>query len=207
MCVFTTVATNNTFFIYIPLSAYQRLQPRLNLKESEPFIPYKALLIVLSSVIYTLPLCLAPLQWGSTTLKFAPFLTLRSLPSLVLIAPTLATVAPQLMPDYTTRMSLSVSMGFSQPPCYLQDRDEIADEVIIAQPRNRYVKVTAISVHHSAIWHKPTSYGRIHKSAYSGHKRLNSHSFYPCSRPCSRHFALSDALYRPCIRQFANFLA
>ena len=53
MCVFTTVATNNTFFIYIPLSAYQRLQPRLNLKESEPFIPYKALLIVLSSVIHT----------------------------------------------------------------------------------------------------------------------------------------------------------
>ena len=35
------------------LSAYQRLQPRLNLKESEPFIPYKALLIVLSSVNHT----------------------------------------------------------------------------------------------------------------------------------------------------------
>ena len=33
--------------------AYQRLQPRLNLQESEPSIPYKALLIVLSSVIYT----------------------------------------------------------------------------------------------------------------------------------------------------------
>ena len=33
--------------------AYQRLQPRLNLKESEPFIPYKALLIVLSSVSHT----------------------------------------------------------------------------------------------------------------------------------------------------------
>ena len=57
--------------------AYQRLQPRLILQESEPFIPYKALLIVLSSVIYTLPLCLVLLQWGSTTLKFAPFLTLR----------------------------------------------------------------------------------------------------------------------------------
>lgn len=53
MCVFTTVATNNTFFIYIPLSAYQRLQPRLILQESEPFIPYKALLIVLSSVSHT----------------------------------------------------------------------------------------------------------------------------------------------------------
>ena len=29
-----------------------------HLKESEPFIPYKALLIAISSVIYTLPLCL-----------------------------------------------------------------------------------------------------------------------------------------------------
>ena len=28
-----------------------------HLKESEPFIPYKALLIAISSVIYTLPLC------------------------------------------------------------------------------------------------------------------------------------------------------
>ena len=35
---------------------------KFNLKESEPFIPYKALLIILSSVIYTLPLCLVPLQ-------------------------------------------------------------------------------------------------------------------------------------------------
>ena len=51
------------------------------------------------------------------------------------------------MPDYHTRMSISVSMRFSHPPCYLQDRDEIADDVIITKPRNRYVKVTAISVH------------------------------------------------------------
>lgn len=29
-----------------------------HLKKSEPFIPYKALLIAISSVIYTLPLCL-----------------------------------------------------------------------------------------------------------------------------------------------------
>ena len=62
-----------------------------------------------------------------------------------------ATVAPLLMPDYTTRMSISATMwlspSLSPPPCYLQDRDEIADDVIIAKPRNRYVKVTAISVH------------------------------------------------------------
>ena len=51
------------------------------------------------------------------------------------------------MPDYTARMSISMSMRFSHPPCYLQGRDEIADDVIITKPRNRYVKVTAISVH------------------------------------------------------------
>ena len=51
------------------------------------------------------------------------------------------------MPDYPTRMSISMNMRFSHPPCYLQDRDEIADDVIISQPRNRYVKVTVISVH------------------------------------------------------------
>lgn len=44
---YSTAAANAAIF------AYQRLQPRLNLKESEPFIPYKAPLIVLSSVIYT----------------------------------------------------------------------------------------------------------------------------------------------------------
>lgn len=62
-----------------------------------------------------------------------------------------ATVAPLLMPDYPTRMSISATMWLSPscsyPPCYLQDRDEIVDDVIIAQSRNRYVKVTVISVH------------------------------------------------------------
>ena len=57
-----------------------------------------------------------------------------------------ATVAPLLMPDYPTRMSISAAMWLSpscsHPTCYLQDRDEIADDVIIAQPRNRCVKVT-----------------------------------------------------------------
>lgn len=55
------------------------------------------------------------------------------------------------MPDYSTRMGISATMCLSpllsHPPCYLQDRDKIADDVIIAQTRNRYVKVTAISVH------------------------------------------------------------
>ena len=51
------------------------------------------------------------------------------------------------MPDYPTRMSISVSMRFSQPPCYLQDRDEIANDVIIVKFRNRHVKITTMSVH------------------------------------------------------------
>lgn len=58
-----------------------------------------------------------------------------------------AIVAPLFMPDYPTRMSISATMRFSHPPCYLQDRDETADDVIIAQSRKSYVKVTAISVH------------------------------------------------------------
>ena len=57
-----------------------------------------------------------------------------------------ATVAPLLMPDYPTQMSISVSMRFSHPPCYLQDRDEIADDVIIVKSRNRYVIIATVSV-------------------------------------------------------------
>ena len=53
-----------------------------------------------------------------------------------------ATVTPLLMPDYPTRMSISATMwlspSLSQTTCYLQDRDEIADDVIIVKPRNRY---------------------------------------------------------------------
>ena len=45
-----------------------------------------------------------------------------------------ATVAPQLMPDCPTRMSISASMclssSCSHPTCYLQDRDEVSDDVI-----------------------------------------------------------------------------
>lgn len=54
-----------------------------------------------------------------------------------------AIVASLFMPDYPRRMSIRSSV----PTCYLQDRDEIADDVIIVKSRNRYVKVTAISVH------------------------------------------------------------
>lgn len=55
------------------------------------------------------------------------------------------------MPDYPARMSISaamcLSLSCSQPTCYLQDRDEIADDVIIAQPQNHCVKVIPMSVH------------------------------------------------------------
>ena len=127
MCVFTTVATNNTFFIYIPLSAYQRLQPRLILQESEPFIPYKALLIVLSSVSY-----IAAMSCNATMSCAAALILHYALNCTIFDV----TVAPLLMPDYPTRMSISATMWLSpsrsHPTCYLQDRDEIADDVIIA---------------------------------------------------------------------------
>lgn len=74
-----------------------------------------------------------------------------------------ATVAPLFMSDYPTRMSISVSMRFSYPTCYLQDWDEIADDIIILKSRNRHINISTCP--HSAIWHKPTSYGHIHKSA------------------------------------------
>ena len=115
-----------------------------------------------------------------------------------------ATVAPLLMPDYPTRMSISATMwlssSLSHPPCYLQDRDEIADEVIIAQARNRCVKVkvTTVSVHPITVQSdiNPRATVASIKVLFSGHKSLNSHSFCPYSRPCSRHFALSNAVFR-----------
>lgn len=59
---------------------------------------------------------------------------------------------------------------------------------------------------HSAIWHKTTSYGRIHKSAFSGRKSLNLTSFCPLSRSISRHFALLEAVFQLYTGQFTNFL-
>ena len=59
-----------------------------------------------------------------------------------------ATVAPLLMPDYPTRMSISATMWLSpscsQPTCYLQDRDEIEDDVIIVKSRNCYVIIITV---------------------------------------------------------------
>ena len=55
-----------------------------------------------------------------------------------------------LLPDYPTRMSISATMclssSCSHPTCYLQDRDEIADNVIIAQLQNRYVIIATVSL-------------------------------------------------------------
>ena len=108
-----------------------------------------------------------------------------------------ATVAPLIMPDYPTRMSISATMclssSCSHPPCYLQDRDEIADDVIIAQSRNRYVKVSAVP--HSAIRHKLTGYGRIHKNALSWHKSLISVFLTPMiSAFCTARSSFSASL-------------
>ena len=60
---------------------------------------------------------------------------------------------------------------------------------------------------HGAIRHKPTSYRCIHKCAFSGHKRLNSTSSCPLSRPWPRHFALLNAVFRLHLGHSANFLA
>ena len=127
-----------------------------------------------------------------------------------------AMVASLLMPDYPTRMSISATMCLSPScphlPCYLQDRDEIADDVIIAispgtpKPLCESHRNLGTSPH-GAIRHKPTSYRRIHKSAFSGHKSFNSHSFCPLSRPGSRHFALLDAVLQPHTGQSADFPA
>ena len=58
---------------------------------------------------------------------------------------------PHLCQLTPTRMSNSATMclssSCSHPPCYLQERDEIVDDVIIAPSRNRYVKVTVITLH------------------------------------------------------------
>lgn len=61
--------------------------------------------------------------------------------------------------------------------------------------------------HHGAIRHKPTNYRHIHKSAFSGHKSFNSHSFCSLSRLDSRHFAILDAVFQPHVGQYSDFLA
>ena len=124
-----------------------------------------------------------------------------------------AMVASLLMPDSPTPMSISATMclssSCSHPPCYLQDRDEISDDVIRHQAPKRLCEShrNLGTSPHGAIRHKPTSYRRIHKSAFSGHKSFNSHSFCPLSRPGSRHFALLDAVLQPHTGQSADFPA
>ena len=115
-----------------------------------------------------------------------------------------AIVASLFMPDYPRRMSIRSSV----PTCYLQDRDEIADDVIIVKSRNRYVKVTAISVHPLTVQSdiNPRATVASIKVLFSGHKRLNLHSFCPLLRLGSRHFALLEAVFQPYTGQFTNFL-
>lgn len=126
----------------------------------------------------------------------------RQLPSLVLMTLSHVTVAPSFMPDYPTRMSIFTAMwlspSLSHPTCYLQDRDEIADDVIITKPRNRYVKVTVISLHPLTVQSdiNPRATVASIKVLFRGIKA----SIQP-------HFALSDTLYRLCIQQFTGFPA
>ena len=122
-----------------------------------------------------------------------------------------ATVAPLLMPDYPTRTSISATMclssSCSHPTCYLQDLDEIADDVIIAKPRNRYVKVTVISVHPLTVQSdiNPRATVASIKVLFSGRESFELTSFCPRSRLDSRHFALLDAVFQPYVGQFARF--
>ena len=123
------------------------------------------------------------------------------------------------MLDYPTRMSISVTMCLSSscshppcshPTCYLQDQDEIADDVIIAispgTPKPLCESHRSVGTsHHGAIRHKPTSYSRIHKSAFSVHKSLNSLLFCLRSRLDSQHFALPGAEIRLYAGHFASF--
>lgn len=121
-----------------------------------------------------------------------------------------ATVAPLLMPDSPTRMSISVSMclssSCSHPPFYLQYRDEIADDVIIVKSRNRYVKVTAISVYPLTVQSdiKPRATVAFIKVLFLGGKSLEMTSFCPLSRPYSQHFALLEAAFQLHTGHFAG---
>lgn len=133
---------------------------------------------------------------------------------------SLATVAPAFIPGFTHPCNGS-SLAFAGLP---HTNEHLCDHVVITillisallSPRpgwnrrwcyHRQVPKLLCDNHHSAIRHKPTSYSRIHKSAFSGHKSLNSISFFPLSRPWSRHFALLNAVFRLHARQFAGFPA
>lgn len=122
-----------------------------------------------------------------------------------------ATVAPLLLPDYPTQMSISATMWLSPScshlPCYLQDRGEIADDVIITKPRNRYVKITVLSVHPLTVPSgiNPRATGASIKVLFRGIK-ASIHT-RPLSRLDSRHFALPDAVFQPHVGQTADFFS
>ena len=127
-----------------------------------------------------------------------------------------ATVAPLLMTDFPTRMSISATMWLSPscppPTCYLQDRDEIANDVIttispgtpkpLCESHRSVVNTLTVQ---SDI--NPRATVASTKVLFGGRKSLELTSFCPLSRSRSRHFALSGALYRPCTGRFANFPA
>lgn len=94
-----------------------------HLKESEPFIPYKALLIAISSVIYTLPLCLLYRHNERCYGKF----TLRWPLSLVLMTLSLATVALSFIPG-STHSRYSSSLAFAGFP---HTNEHLCDHVFI----------------------------------------------------------------------------
>ena len=108
-----------------------------------------------------------------------------------------ATVAPLLLPNYPTRMSISATMclspSCSPPSCYLQDRDEIADDVIIAispgTPKplcESHHSVGNIITVPSGI--NPRATVASIKVLFSGRESFELTSFCPLSRSDSRHF-------------------
>lgn len=144
--------------------------------------------------------------------------TLRQPLSLVLIVLSPATVAHVFIPGSTHphHRSFLVYAGLPQT----NEHKIISTNLLSPRPgwNRRWcyhgpAPITLCKSHrnlgtspHSAIRHKPTSYGRIHKSAFSGRKSLNSTSFCPLSRSISRHFALLEAGFQLYAGQFTNFL-
>ena len=148
---------------------------------------------------------------------------LRQFLSLVLMTLSLATVAPAFIPGSTHSC-----YGSSRLP---HTNEHLCDHVVIIitltsallSPRpgwNRRwgyhcsVPKPLCERHrnlgtspHGAIRHKPTSYRRIHKSAFWGRKNLEMTSFCPLSRLDSQHFALLGVLYRPYAGHFTDFSA
>ena len=134
-----------------------------------------------------------------------------------------ATVAPAFIPGSThpCHGSSLVYAGLPYTNEHLREHENLTPNLLSPRPGwnrrwcyHRSTPITLCDNHsiisrssYSAIWHKPTSYGRIHKRAFSGHKCLHSTSFCPLSRPGFRHFALLNAVFQLHIEHFANFSA